>query len=695
MPGKIVPAAPVPPFVTFVASAVPMVFDNSMSYYEALCALWKWLQDDVIDVINNNATVTNEYIDLTNEYTAKFIELKDYVDNYFDNLDVQEEINNKLDAMVEDGTLQELINNYLQPNVTWTFDTVADMAASTNLVNGSYARTLGYHSVNDGGAALYKVKNTGTADTGEVIALAGSLFAHLVYNDSVTVEQFGAYGDGTHDDQSAINLAMQSDATVINFTKGKTYAIRGYEDGQAEGGSTGLYETTGIVIPSHKIVDLNEATVQIITNTRQNYNAFTLSQVSDVVIQNGNIIGDVDTHTGATGEFGYGVAIKTSSDIVLRNLYCAKHWGDGINLHVHATATPLLQNNNVLIENCICEDNRRQGMSVITGNGITVRDCKFINTGKTAHTAPSAGVDVEPANSQVYDILFDHCEFKENYGAGLVCDGASQNIVGVKVLNCIFFDNRCNGTQTDCFMDDVTDAEVESCSFSRDQSTYKSLTFRPYNDFIFKGNHLLNYRIAVQPDYAGIRVKIHNNVFNINEAFANDGIITTTGSNSTNYTTLDIENNIFENISATRDLNIKAWVTSTSGSTGLQELIFKNNKVIGGTVGIQVYSHALIHNNEFIATTNTPINIMSGSLTGTVTDIQNNIFEQTTYVSQLAGVIWTKADYGYVVRNNTFYKKIFNTKYAVTTAYPPSRWLQTENATGVNIQEYNNIVDNT
>ena len=79
----------VPPFVTFVTSAVPMVFDNSLSYYEALCALWKWLQDDVVNVINNNASVTEDYIDLTNEYTQKFIELKDYVDNYFDNLDVQ------------------------------------------------------------------------------------------------------------------------------------------------------------------------------------------------------------------------------------------------------------------------------------------------------------------------------------------------------------------------------------------------------------------------------------------------------------------------------------------------------------------------------------------------------------------------------------------------------------------------------
>ena len=216
---KIVHAAPVPPFVTFVTSAVPMVFDNSMSYYEALCALWKWLQDDVIDVINNNASVTElwraELTEFEEDLTDKFDDLSDefdqleeFVNTYFDNLDVQEEINNKLDAMVEDGTLQTLINNFLQPNVTWTFDTVADMQASDNLVNGGYARTLGYHTINDEGGALYFITNSGTADGATVISV-GSLYAHLVTPTVITPEIFGAYGDGTTDDTNAVRAALK------------------------------------------------------------------------------------------------------------------------------------------------------------------------------------------------------------------------------------------------------------------------------------------------------------------------------------------------------------------------------------------------------------------------------------------------------------------------------------------------------
>lgn len=93
----------VPPFVLWCSATIPTAFDDSMSYYEALCALNKWIQDNIINVVNNNAEVLETYTKLIEE-------LKEYVDNYFDNLDVQEEINNKLDAMVESGEMAEIIN---------------------------------------------------------------------------------------------------------------------------------------------------------------------------------------------------------------------------------------------------------------------------------------------------------------------------------------------------------------------------------------------------------------------------------------------------------------------------------------------------------------------------------------------------------------------------------------------------------
>lgn len=62
--------------------------------------------NEVVQSVNNQNTTIDDYI-------GKFNELHDYVYDYFDNLDVQEEINNKLDQMFTDGQLAPLVDNYL------------------------------------------------------------------------------------------------------------------------------------------------------------------------------------------------------------------------------------------------------------------------------------------------------------------------------------------------------------------------------------------------------------------------------------------------------------------------------------------------------------------------------------------------------------------------------------------------------
>ena len=46
----------------------------------------------------------NETVEQVNQLTEQFNDLHDYVYDYFDNLDVQEEINNKLNDMASDGS---------------------------------------------------------------------------------------------------------------------------------------------------------------------------------------------------------------------------------------------------------------------------------------------------------------------------------------------------------------------------------------------------------------------------------------------------------------------------------------------------------------------------------------------------------------------------------------------------------------
>lgn len=94
------------------------------------------------------------------------------------------------------------------------FETVADMAAATDLVADMICHTNGFYTSGDGGAAFYEIKSTGTANAMDIIACQDSLLAHLVITEPfVSPEQFGAYGDGTHDDTSAINYMFANYST--------------------------------------------------------------------------------------------------------------------------------------------------------------------------------------------------------------------------------------------------------------------------------------------------------------------------------------------------------------------------------------------------------------------------------------------------------------------------------------------------
>lgn len=93
------------PFKFWCQKVLPLVYDDSLSYYELLCK--------VVDYLNKTIeNVETLHSDVTNLHTA-YEKLQSYVNNYFNSLDVQEEINNKLDTMTKDGTLAKILAEYL------------------------------------------------------------------------------------------------------------------------------------------------------------------------------------------------------------------------------------------------------------------------------------------------------------------------------------------------------------------------------------------------------------------------------------------------------------------------------------------------------------------------------------------------------------------------------------------------------
>ena len=94
-------------FVFWAQKVIPLVYDNSLSYYETLCKVVSYLNN----VIENVETTEENLNSLKEAYDL----LQGYVNDYFENLDVQEEINNKLDELVAQGYFANFFTNFVTP----------------------------------------------------------------------------------------------------------------------------------------------------------------------------------------------------------------------------------------------------------------------------------------------------------------------------------------------------------------------------------------------------------------------------------------------------------------------------------------------------------------------------------------------------------------------------------------------------
>ena len=172
----------------------------------------------VVEYLNKCIETVNASTEQIEVLTNAFNQLKDYVDNYFDNLDLQEEVNNKLEEMAESGELEDIIGIYLQTTAVWAFDTVADMVSSTNLSAGSFAKTMGYYSRGDNGGSFYRIENSNaTEDGGSIIDLNNGLKARLIVGNTLNVAQFGIDSTHTTNIQNLVNFVNASTISKLEF----------------------------------------------------------------------------------------------------------------------------------------------------------------------------------------------------------------------------------------------------------------------------------------------------------------------------------------------------------------------------------------------------------------------------------------------------------------------------------------------
>ena len=91
-------------FRYWVQKVLPLVYDDSLSYYELL--------NKVVDYLNKMMEDENNLIEDVESLRDAFVSLQNYVNDYFDNLDLSDVVEQKVNDLLDSGALQEMIDNY-------------------------------------------------------------------------------------------------------------------------------------------------------------------------------------------------------------------------------------------------------------------------------------------------------------------------------------------------------------------------------------------------------------------------------------------------------------------------------------------------------------------------------------------------------------------------------------------------------
>ena len=238
-----------------------------------------------------------------------------------------------------------------------------------------------------------------TTTVGKTLSCAPAPTSSLVIN----VIDKGATGNGSTNDTAAIQAAVDQVAGTGGtvFVPDGTYMIDAI---------------THVNLKSNMTLSMSsKAVLKAIPNNQENYRIVSIRGASNVNVIGGTLQGERNEHIGTTGEWGFGIEVIGSNTVVIEGVTSRDNWGDGF------YAGGLQGTHNTTFCSVIADNNRRQGLSIVAGDVIVVKNSVFKNTNGTY---PYAGIDIEPDGSgTVNNVKITNSEFFNNHGNGIRLTG--------------------------------------------------------------------------------------------------------------------------------------------------------------------------------------------------------------------------------------------------------------------------------
>ena len=191
---------------------------------------------------------------------------------------------------------------------------------------------------------------------------------------------------------------------------------------------------------------------------------------------------DYDAAPYSKGEWRHSLSMLGCINITVEGLTLLESGGDGVYIaNGNGNGKPC---RNVVLRDLVCDRQYRQGISVITVDGLLIERCRMINT---AGTPPAAGIDFEPnaAFEELANIVMRDCELGNNAGSGIEFYlgqlDATSRPVSARIYNCRSYNNKRGFSFGFGNKPTFTSGEVmiSGCSFEHERDTGVYLHRKP------------------------------------------------------------------------------------------------------------------------------------------------------------------------------------------------------------------------
>ena len=446
----------------------------------------------------------------------------------------------------------------------------------------------------------------------------------------------------------------------------------------------------GLTINSNTSLIIN-GSLNVKPNRFPNYYVIRCNEVENITIKgNGSIIGDKDGHLydeweyESTHEWGHGVGVTKSNNILIHGLNISKCTGDGISITGEKN----------IIEYCNIFDCRRQGISFTKGKDLIIRNCEIYDIYVNDGTPPGAAIDIEPDSSGVVNgcskVIIENCNFYNcNYGILIYSvsyylgDFYLRNNIIDNVLNsCIALDASATTKGYP-----ITNVFIEGNKLSN--ANYKSLFITSCENLIVQNNTIIEKTGAT-----AYPIEIRNTTLcNIS-----DNIINSSNLWNIYKCNININNNIFNNTNIEnssgyipiKTINIVETVPSGSSFIELNDvpIIFFgntfNNYIINSKLNCHIKSNIInidcvhtyhdwnvanfiVEDNDYNLINNVYVNSPFFSISGSCVAIFNN--NRFTVINNAVNRIIYSTVGNSVSLNGNVFKGNTSANYSLTYPY--------------------------